>query len=51
MRPITAAAAGLSNQVTWSVDRYASGVYLVLVKAYASSGATGQTIRKMAVIK
>ncbi len=45
------AAAGLANQVTWDVDSYASGVYLVMVKAYTSSGSTVKTIRKMAVIK
>ncbi len=44
-------AAGLANQVTWDVDSYASGVYLVMVKAFTSSGATVKTIRKMAVIK
>jgi M6 family metalloprotease-like protein len=47
----TDAAAGLANQVTWDVDSYASGVYLVLIKVYTSSGSTVKTIRKMAVIK
>ncbi|MBW7997711.1 MAG: hypothetical protein FVQ81_14275 [Candidatus Glassbacteria bacterium] len=45
------AAVGIGNQVTWDVDRYASGVYLVLVKAHLSTGGTVQTMRKMAVIK
>ena len=47
----TAAADGLTNEVTWDVDRYASGVYLILVQAYSSSGGTARVIRKMAVIK
>lgn len=45
------ATSGVANQLTWDVDRYASGVYLVLVKAQTSSGATVKKIRKMAVIK
>ncbi len=47
----TEAAAGVANQFSWDVDSYASGVYLVLVKVYTSSGSTVKTIRKMAVIK
>ncbi|MBW1699544.1 MAG: VCBS repeat-containing protein [Deltaproteobacteria bacterium] len=47
----TAAADGLSNQVAWNVDRYASGVYLLLVKAESASSGTAKLVRKFAVIK
>ena len=45
------ATSGLANKLVLDVDRYASGVYLVMIKAYTSSGETVKVIRKMAVIK
>ena len=47
----TVATDGLSNEVVWNVDRYASGVYLVIVKAESVSSGTAKLIRKFAVIK
>ena len=47
----TAAADGLSNELVWNVDRYASGVYLLLVKAESASSGTAKLMRKFAVIK
>ena len=47
----TVATDGLSNEVVWNVDRYASGVYLVIVKAESASSGTARLIRKFAIIK
>jgi len=47
----TAAADGLSNELSWEVDTYASGVYIVLVKAWSAGSGTARAVRKFAVIK
>ncbi len=44
-------AAGISNEIIWDTDRMASGVYLVLVRAYSAGAGTARLIRKVAVIK
>ena len=47
----TAASENLSNELVWNVDRYASGVYLLVVQAESASSGTAKLIRKFAVIK
>ncbi|MEA1997161.1 MAG: T9SS type A sorting domain-containing protein, partial [Gemmatimonadota bacterium] len=47
----TVAAGELANEVIWEVDKIASGVYLVLIKAHSQSAGTAKLIRKVAVIK
>ena len=44
-------AAGISNEIIWDADRMASGVYLVLLRAYSAGAGTAQLIRKVAIIK
>jgi len=45
------AAEGVSNEIIWDIQRTASGVYLVLIRAYSAGGGTAQLIRKVAVIR
>ena len=47
----TVAANGVSNEIVWDVGRYASGVYLAVIKASSASAGSDQLIRKIAVIK
>ncbi|MFC1537321.1 FG-GAP-like repeat-containing protein [Gemmatimonadota bacterium] len=47
----TISAEGVSNEIIWETDWIASGVYLVLIKAYSSSAGTAKLIRKVAIIK
>ncbi len=47
----TAAAAGLSNEVVWEADRIASGVYLVVVRAFSRGGGEARLLRKLAIVK
>ncbi|HUU26391.1 MAG TPA: FG-GAP-like repeat-containing protein [archaeon] len=47
----TVSAGELANEVIWKVDRFASGVYLVLIKADSQTAGTAKVLRKIAVIK
>ncbi|HLA40130.1 MAG TPA: FG-GAP-like repeat-containing protein, partial [Candidatus Glassbacteria bacterium] len=47
----TESADGLANEISWEVDSYASGVYIVMVKAYSAGAGTAKALRKLAVIR
>jgi hypothetical protein len=47
----TISAEGVSNEIIWRVDRRASGVYLVLLRAYSPGSGTSRLVRKLAVVK